>query len=156
MSDAAKPIDIRLTVRSSPRLLCAVRGLVRGYLDNLAVDPDRRETAVLAVDEACTNAIRHAYGGRVDATLDLRMWVEPEHIVIVLEDDGLPAAVDRVEQRELSRPVQQEVRPGGLGVQLIRQAFDEVSFVPGSPRGNRVTMRLRRPSCERRATETKG
>jgi hypothetical protein len=39
-----------------------------------------------------------------------------------------------------------DLQPGGLGVRLIHEVFDEVHFCPGESRGNCVTMRLRRGS----------
>ena len=34
--------------------------------------------------------------------------------------------------------------PGGLGIQLIHEVFDEVDFCPGEGGGNCVTMKLKR------------
>lgn len=145
MSGAVPPQDIQLRIRSNPRLLSAVRGLVRGYLDNLGLDAAQRDTVVLAVDEACTNAIRHAYQGRDDASIDLRLWTDPDAIVIQLEDHGRPADAARLAPRDLTPPSEAELKPGGLGVQFIRQAFDDVAYHSEPHDGNRLTMRLHHP-----------
>jgi len=152
--DAVPSEDIRLRVRSNPRLLSAVRGLVRGYLDNLGLDAEQRDTLVLAVDEACTNAIRHAYQGRDDASIHLRLWTDPDAIVVELEDHGRPADAARIAPREISLPTQTELKPGGLGVQFIRQAFDDVVYHSEPHGGNRLTMRLRRPPHRTLSAET--
>lgn len=134
--------DIRLEVRSDPRLLASVRGLVREWLEGHGVAAERVDQLVLAVDEACANAIRHAYQGRSDMTVELSLHANADELRVEVCDRGVTAPVERVGQRPLAPPHPDELCPGGLGVQLIHQAFDEVRFGPGSPCGNQVTMRL--------------
>ncbi|GMW01078.1 MAG: hypothetical protein AMXMBFR84_22150 [Candidatus Hydrogenedentota bacterium] len=137
-------MDIKLTVRSSPNLLCSIRGLVRSYLSNFGIDSDRVDDAVLAVDEACANAIRHSYEGKADQEYELTFSSNGEFVDIALKDEGIPAPLDRIERRELTTPSRDTLKPGGLGVQLMYYVFDEVRFVPGEAHGNTVIMRLRR------------
>ncbi len=136
--------DIRLEVRSDPRLLASVRGLVREWLASHEVAPQRVDQLVLAVDEACANAIRHAYQGRSDELVELHLRATADELLVEVRDSGVTAPPERVVRRVLLPPQPEEVCPGGLGVQLIHQAFDEVLFCPGSPCGNRIMMRLSR------------
>ncbi len=135
--------DIALCLRSDPRLLCAVRGLVRPYLEKQDVAAGRIDDVVLAVDEACTNAIRHAYGRATDREVWLALRQLPDYIEVEVRDEGTPAPAERVQRRPLAEPDPDTVVPGGLGIPLIYSAFDEVIFEPGPERGNRVRMRLR-------------
>ena len=135
--------DITLSIRSDPRLLCAVRGLVRPYLEKHDVAAERIDGVVLAVDEACTNAIRHSYGRSSDREVWLSLRQLPEFIEVEVRDDGAPAPADRVQRQPMARPDPETVVPGGLGIPLIYSAFDDVIFEPGAERGNRVRMRLR-------------
>ena len=64
-------------------------------------------------------------------------------IEVELRDEGTPAAPERIRPRDLETPVLEELRPGGLGIPLIYNVFDEVQFIPGKRRGNRLVMRLR-------------
>ena len=136
--------DIRLEIRSDPKLLASVRSLVREWLESHHVAPQRLNQLVLAVDEACANAIRHAYQGRGDELVELHLRATADELLVEVCDRGVTAPPERVERRELLPPRPEEICPGGLGVQIIHQAFDEVQFCPGSPCGNRVTMRLSR------------
>ncbi len=61
----------RLQVSSDPRFLGVIRGVVQVWLEVCGLVADRRHEVVLAVDEACSNAIRHAYGGRTDESVEL-------------------------------------------------------------------------------------
>ncbi len=134
--------EIRLQVRSEARLLGPVRELVRAWFLRHGVAPDRVGDLVLGVDEACANAIRHAYAGRCDEMVELVLAAEPAALRVEVCDRGTTAAPDAVGRRLLAPPEPEELCPGGLGVQLIRTAFDDVRFCPGSPCGNRVVMRL--------------
>jgi len=140
--------DLRLEIRSDPRLLEAVRALVRAYLSGFGFSGDRCDEIVLAVDEACTNAIRHAYGGRTDQTIDLAMQSDADWITLELRDTGRPAPAARVRRRDVPPPDTKRLKPGGLGVQLIYRVFDEATFSPGRQQGNCVRMRLKRPVRE--------
>lgn len=125
-----------------------IRGLVRAYAAGLGFLEDRVREIVLAVDEACANAIRHSYAGRNDGTVALTLKSSAEWVELELIDAGAPAPAEKVARRELERPSTETARPGGLGVQLMYRVFDEVVFTPGATRGNHVMMRLRRPERE--------
>lgn len=135
--------DFSLTFLSSPRLLCDVRAMLRSYLTNLGLDGDKLQEVVLAVDEACTNSIRHAYGGRDDKLLELSMNSEDGWIELELSDSGTPAPYDRVKKKSEEEIAAEALTPGGLGMHLIYNVFDDVAFAPGETQGNKVCMRIR-------------
>ena len=137
--------DIRLDVLSDPKLLSSVREMVRRYVTGFGFSRDRVDDVVLAVDEACSNSIRHAYEGRKDARLDLRLRSDAEYVEVVLRDLGTPAPADRVARKELRTPSLDSLKPGGLGVGLIHAVFDEVEFRANASCGNCVVMRLKLP-----------
>jgi anti-sigma regulatory factor (Ser/Thr protein kinase) len=77
----------------------------------------------LAVDEACTNVIRHAYGLRTDERIRLRFQVWEDRAEIQVRDSGMPPEAGQWNPRDL-----EEVKPGGLGLHFIRGAMDEVHY----------------------------
>ncbi len=135
---------LRLEVSSDPRLLAVIRGVVQVWLGLVGLDADRRHEVVLAIDEACANCIRHAYEGRTDEPVELILSALPEWLEITVSDQGTPCPSECVEYRPLVAPAPHELEPGGLGVKLIYEVFDKVTFRPGTSRGNCVTMRLHR------------
>jgi len=139
-----KKRDLQVELRSDPQLLSCVRALVRRYVEDYGLDTDRRDKVVLAVDEACTNAIRHSYGGQHDKTLTLALRRLHDGIEIELRDDGLPAPADRVAPKPADNRTRAELKPGGLGVSFIYEAFDKVMYTTGENGGNRVTLVLKR------------
>ena len=136
--------DLRLTVRSDPKLLASVRSLVRGWVESWNIEEKTVDSVVLAIDEACTNAIRHAYEGRCDGSVELTLHAGPEHLEFQVSDTGVSCPPECIERRPLGPPDPGALEPGGLGIQLIHEVFDEVEFCSGESRGNCVTMRLKR------------
>lgn len=118
--------------------------MIRSYLINQGVQDDKVQELVLAVDEACTNAIRHAYRGAPDQFLELSMDSRDGWIELVVHDDGIPAPYDRVRRKSEEDILAEALTPGGLGMHLIYNVFDDVAFMPGDGQGNTIVMRLRK------------
>lgn len=136
--------DIHLIIRSDPKLLASIRSLVRRWVESWELDEKTAHDVVLAIDEACTNAIRHAYEGRSDGSVELTLKAAPDYLEFQVSDQGLPCPAERAEKREMEPPDPDDLTPGGLGIQLIYNVFDEVDFCQGEDGGNCVTMRLKR------------
>jgi sigma-B regulation protein RsbU (phosphoserine phosphatase) len=94
---------------------------------------------VIAVDEACQNVIRHAYGGVSAGDIVLEIYRRGADLVFLLKDFAPTIDVDKVRPRDLN-----EIRPGGLGTHLIRAIMDEVTFLPPPPTGGNVLKMVKR------------
>jgi anti-anti-sigma factor len=93
----------------------------------------------MAVDEACTNIIEHAYGGQGTGDIELTCLVEPGSCVIQIVDHGKPFDPDRVPKPKLEAKLD-EIKPGGIGLHLMRRLMDEVHF-EFTDQGNFLTMK---------------
>jgi len=139
---------MKVELRSAPMLLRGIRGLVRCYVADQGFSEDRCDEVVLAVDEACTNAMRHAYEGATDRTLELVLRSNGAALEVELRDQGRPAPWEVLDRKkEVEPPSLDNLKPGGLGIQLMYSVFDEVTFTPGERVGNTVIMRLNRPAA---------
>ena len=137
--------DVHLEIVSDARLLQSIRGLVSGYLKGFGYSQDRINEVVLAVTEACSNSIRHAYSGSNKGVLDLTLHSDDSFFEIILQDRGKSANPEQVARRSAKAPDPETLTPGGLGIQLMYEVFDNVEFAPDLDEGNRVVMRLKRP-----------
>ncbi len=123
-----------------------MRSLVRCYVREQGFEDDTVDKVVLAIDEACANAIRHAYQGETTGVVDVMLGVEDDSLVIEVRDEGLPAPCERVGKRLGEPPANPEdIKPGGLGIPFMHAVFDSVEFESGESKGNRVRLRLQRP-----------
>lgn len=114
-----------LEFKSDPGALAAVRQDIRDFLMQAPLDEMQAELIVLALDEACTNIIRHAYDGCPDRPIRLELQASGETLTCTLRDFGKPCDPDKIKGREL-----EDFRPGGLGVRIMQTAFDAVDFQP--------------------------
>ncbi len=89
---------------------------------------------ILAVDEACSNIIRHAYKGRPDGEITLTCTAQGDSIEFMLGDSGETADTSQWPTRSL-----EEIRPGGLGLHLIHAVMDRVLYRQGE-RGNELVL----------------
>ena len=142
--------DFEVRLRSDPKLLQAVRGMVRAYVQSAGFDDDKTSEIVLAVDEACANSIRHAYDGDCQNAVWLTLNQVDGWTRIEVRDEGNPAPRERIEKKMEDRSEEEQMVPGGLGVPLMRHVFDQVSITPGEQRGNVISLGLKNP--ERKAS----
>jgi anti-sigma regulatory factor (Ser/Thr protein kinase) len=125
-----------LALYSNPRLLSAIRGAVERLTETLGFTTVQCRSITRAVDEAVTNIVRHSYGNRLDKPIALyfrsaqrRHEGEVQHgLEILLCDRGPEIDASKLKGRPL-----EEIRPGGLGMHLIRQAMDTVEFTRKGP-----------------------
>ncbi len=81
----------------------------------------------MAVDEACSNIIEHAYGGEEKGNIRCTCSVDDEALTIVIKDTGQSFDLDSVPTPNLSDNID-EREAHGLGLYFIRQWMDEVFF----------------------------
>lgn len=79
---------------------------------------------VLGVDEACTNIIRHAYHLRDDQPIALSLETKRDCVCMRLRDYGRQRPPEEMKGRSHDL-----IKPGGLGLHLIRTAFDQVDYI---------------------------
>jgi len=116
-----------------------MRNALRKLLDQLGIEPALRDRLVLAVDEACTNIIRHAYGADGDGGIGLRVSRADDVLSFELTDDAPCVDPGRMRPKPLG-----ECRAGGLGIALIDTVMDTWHVEPASSRsGNRLVLRKR-------------
>ena len=118
--------DLRLEMRSQARYLAAARSLIASAAQRLGFDEMQCGQISLAVDEALCNIIKHGYAGRSDGRIWLSVWGIPEPrlgIRIEIDDLGQQVEPTQIRSRDL-----EDIRPGGLGVYIIREVMDEVSY----------------------------
>lgn len=145
--------QIRLEIRSNPLLLCGVRELLSCVAARLGFGDEACTQIKLASDEALCNVIRHGY----DREPDHPIWVEVSWetaadgrgaLRIIIEDEARQVEPGAIKGRDLD-----DIRPGGLGVHIIRQVMDEVTYEKRDGKGMKLTMVKRRSEPGRPASQ---
>ena len=116
--------DMTIVIPSDPKFLGIIRDATRRCAAMAGFEGSLGEQICLAIDEACTNVIRHSYDGARDQRILFQCGVtRGESIAFRLRDFGRKAPAEALKSRDLD-----DVRPGGLGLHFIRQIMDEVEF----------------------------
>jgi anti-sigma regulatory factor (Ser/Thr protein kinase) len=119
---------IKLDITSSARCLPVVRGAVERFAIQEGFDPSAVHEMVLAIDEALANVIKHGYDGQPDKpiTVGLSTVCAPDGrpgLCITVRDHGRQVDPTTIRGRDLD-----EIRPGGLGVHIIKSVMDSVEY----------------------------
>jgi serine/threonine-protein kinase RsbW len=93
----------------------------------------------MAVDEACTNIIKHAYSGE-EGPITLICKLVDDEFVVTIRDRGKPFDARSVPAPDLHADLDKR-RIGGLGIHFMRKMMDEVSYSFDAEEGNELTMR---------------
>jgi len=104
--------------------LALMRNHVRRFLDGYPFSEKERLLIVLGVDEACTNIIRYAYELREDQLIALSMEGLRGCVRMRLRDYG-----KQTPKHEMKGRSHDSIKPGGLGLHLMRDAFDKVDYI---------------------------
>jgi anti-sigma regulatory factor (Ser/Thr protein kinase) len=119
---------------SDPRYLGVVRGAVERFASLVGFDEEECRWITLAVHEALTNVIRHAYHSRHDQPVEIRCTERDAGLEVLLVDRGTGVKPEQMSGRDLA-----DVRPGGLGLHMIREIMNEVTY---TPHGDRNELRM--------------
>lgn len=144
MSSVHEPVEtetVSLTIPSHPRFLYVVRSAV--YPLVLGAGFSRKETRliILALDEACSNIIKYAYGGNASKQIELSVTVTTSDMLLQLRDTGKKVDASRIAPRELT-----DIRPGGLGTHFMNSIFDSIKYDTSEGEGTVLTMIKKRPT----------
>lgn len=99
----------------------------------------------LAVDEACSNIIDHAYGGEDRGEMVCSVIVSDDGLTVILRDRGRPFNPQMIPDPQINVPLEQ-LKPRGVGVYLMRKMVDEVRYEYSPEGGNVLTLYKRKAS----------
>lgn len=145
----ARP-QVRLQMCSNALLLSGAREMVAAVAKRLGFAEEACGQMALAVDEALCNVIRHGYNREPNHPIWLSIYAEgngwggercgaigdgqyPEAVRIVIEDEAPQVDPSLIKSRDLD-----QIRPGGLGVHIIKSVMDQAVY----ERREKVGMRL--------------
>src|SRR4051794_26291572 len=131
VKDAPRPApsecDIRLTLPARAENVALVRHVVGALAEALRMPAELIEDVKLAVTEACTNVVRHAYGGH-DGPLEVQVEPATHSLTVIITDNGRGLRPDPPSDG------------AGLGLPLIAALASDLQIEENPHRGSRVRM----------------
>jgi len=137
MSTTASATDthtVRLAIPAKPeyitlgRLALTAVARLRDLSDEVVAD------LKLALTEACTNSVRHAYENG-EGTVEILYELQPGRLTVEVRDEG-PGFTPP--ERELGTHDEDQLSEGGLGIAIIRALTDEFELVDGERGGSQL------------------
>jgi serine/threonine-protein kinase RsbW len=127
---SAGVVELSIPAKAEYIVLCrlALTGLAR----RRALDPELLADLKLALTEACSNSIRHAYDDG-SGTVEVRYELAADRLSIEVLDEG--SGFDP----EAPTTAEDELDEGGLGIAIIRALVDELEIESS---GSGSTLRL--------------
>ena len=125
---------MRLRLPARAEYIALARLALTGLAEARAFAPDAIADLKLALTEAVSNSVRHAYGAGGNGSVDIRYELRGDRVTIEVIDDG-----EGFDPEEAPAFDGDELSEGGLGIAIIRTIADELEIVsrPGM-RGSRL------------------
>jgi anti-sigma regulatory factor (Ser/Thr protein kinase) len=134
-------LKFQIKLASDPRLLSVVRSTIAELAAVWGFNDRQCRDITLAVDEALSNVMRHAYKNQCGLEIELICEAHSDGLEFDFLDRGEPADLSRLCAQPLD-----EVALAGRGTHLIRLIMDEVRYerVPG---GNKLCLKKYLPGA---------
>jgi len=117
---------LQIRVDAEERNLADVRDFIQDAGEKLLIPNKILANTKLAVDEACTNVIKHGYKGKA-GFIEVVVTGNGREFSITIRDQGQAFDLRNVKSPDLKMYVETRKR-GGLGVFLMNQLMDEVHY----------------------------
>ena len=113
---------VRLTIPAKPEYITLGRLALTGIANLRPVSDEALSDLKLALTEACTNSVRHAYGNGKAGVVEILYELESDRLVVEVADTGtgFSKATRSADEEELAE--------GGLGIAIIRAVADELEI----------------------------
>jgi serine/threonine-protein kinase RsbW len=130
---ASEDRRVRLTIPAKAEYITLGRLALSAIARVRPLSDETLNDLKLALTEACTNSVRHAYSGDRAGTVEIVYQLEPDRLVVEVVDDG-----QGFEPGELAGEGNGDLNEGGLGIAIIQAVTDEVEFGERESGGSRL------------------
>lgn len=122
---------VEMKIPAKPEYVGVVRLTVSGIASRMGYYYDVIEDLKVAVSEACTNAVQHAYSEKEDGEVTIGFGIYEDRLEVMVADHGKSFDLERVYE-ELGpyngSDTVEDLNEGGLGIYLIDTLMDSVKI----------------------------
>ena len=129
----------KLVVKSKTNNLSMIRDFVYSTALAAGITAEIIDNIILAVDEACTNIIKHAYKSLQDGEIIVKLEYSDKKFTVIIKDYGAPFSPETIPDPDLQTYYRQH-RVGGLGMYLMKSLMDEVKYISIPGKYNQVRL----------------
>ena len=122
---------VRLSIPAKPEYITLVRLALTGLAHLRPLNDEMLGDLKLAVTEACSNSVRHAYANASDGVVDVVYELRSDRLVVEVADSGQGFA-------HTESPTREELDEGGLGIAIIQSVADEFEVGRRNGGGSRL------------------
>lgn len=133
----------KLTVTGDFNNLARIADFINKAAVQAGLDDKACYAVQMAVDEACTNIIEHAYGGEGKGKIQLDCQVQAEGLQVIIIDRGKPFDPKQIPPLNTKAPITERSRRG-MGVFFIHKLMDQVEYKFNTSQGNQLILFKRR------------
>jgi anti-sigma regulatory factor (Ser/Thr protein kinase) len=136
-------LAIELDLPAEAGFLAATRKVLQVYMQLFAASAEIVDDVILAMDEACSNVLKHAFPGDRPGSYLLKADLRPEEVLIEVVDEGVGFDV----MAKPSRAAEGGMDVSGRGLEVMRRLMTTVEVEsPTSTGGTRLRMIRRLPA----------
>ena len=139
MNSAKNILHKEIVVKSSTDNLSQIREFTKAAALDSGFSEDTIGKIILAVDEACTNIIKHAYKNAPEGEIAISVKLEDGKFTISIIDHGTHFDPTGIPEPDLKQYYKQK-RAGGLGMFLMKRLMDEVNYYTLTGNKNQVIL----------------
>lgn len=139
MNTTHKPFEKELVVKSTTDNLALIREFTKSAAFSCGFSDEVIDKIALAVDEACTNVIKHAYKYSPEGDIIINIAVNDKKMTVAITDHGSNFDPATVPDPDIKKYYRQH-KIGGLGIYLMKKLMDEVNFISTAGNQNKVVL----------------
>jgi len=139
LSKSNNTLNRELSVKSTTDNLSQIRDFTKEAAMQCGFSEDVTGKIVLAVDEACTNIIKHAYKYSPQGNIIISVKFADSKFEISITDEGIHFNPESVPEPDIKEYYKQK-KIGGLGMYLIKRLMDEVKYSTLTGNKNQVVL----------------
>ncbi len=133
----------RIHLLSRADMLKPLREFVHQLAKKQGCCEENIDSFVMAINEACMNVIQHAYKNKNNEEIIVEFYKQKNELIIKVIDFASCVDISQIKSRNLD-----DIRPGGLGVHIIKEAMDSVEYKHAiNKKGNILEMRKQLKKC---------
>ncbi len=129
--------------QSFPGRYCQLKNIcdfIKPFVEESGFSENETYEIMMAIDEACSNIIEHAYGAEGIGDIDCSCSFETPILTITLRDDGQAFSPRDIPKPNIHASLKNR-KNHGLGYFIMQKIMNEVDYSPNTGDGNLLILR---------------